>query len=45
METESGIRIATDPYDAGCGYPVKDVEAEIAQPVVTVTLSPEEFTL
>ena len=30
METESGIRIATDPYDAGCGYPVKDVEAEIA---------------
>ena len=30
METESGIRIATDPYDAGCGYQVKDVEAEIA---------------
>ena len=30
METESGIRIATDPYDTGCGYPVKDVEAEIA---------------
>ena len=30
METESGIRIVMDPYDAGCGYPVKPVEAEIA---------------
>ena len=29
METESGVRIVTDPYDAGCGYPVKDVEADI----------------
>lgn len=30
METENGIRIATDPYDAGCGYPVNPVEADIA---------------
>jgi L-ascorbate metabolism protein UlaG (beta-lactamase superfamily) len=30
METENGTRIVTDPYDAGCGYPVKPVEAEIA---------------
>ena len=30
METENGVRIVTDPYDAGCGYPIKDVEAEIA---------------
>ena len=30
METESGIRIVTDPYDAGCGYPVRTVEADIA---------------
>ena len=30
METENGIRIVTDPYDAGCGYPVRPVEAEIA---------------
>ena len=29
-ETENGVRIVTDPYDAGCGYPVKPVEAEIA---------------
>ena len=30
METETGFRIVTDPYDAGCGYPVKPVEADIA---------------
>ena len=30
METENGTRIVTDPYDAGCGYPVQPVEAEIA---------------
>lgn len=30
METENGIRIVTDPYDAGCGYPVRPVEAGIA---------------
>lgn len=30
METENGVRIVTDPYDAGCGYPVRPVEAEIA---------------
>jgi len=30
LETESGVRIVTDPYDAGCGYPVQPVEAEAA---------------
>lgn len=30
METEKGIRIVTDPYDAECGYPIQPVEAEIA---------------
>ena len=29
METENGFRIVTDPYDAGCGYPIKPVEAEV----------------
>ena len=28
LETESGVRIVTDPYDAGCGYPVQPVEAD-----------------
>ena len=28
IETESGWRIVTDPYDAGTGYPVKQVEAD-----------------
>ena len=30
METENGVQIVTDPYDAGCGYPVRPVKAEIA---------------
>ena len=30
IETESGVRIVTDPYDAGCGYPVQNVTADIA---------------
>ena len=30
IETESGLRIATDPYDAGCGYPVRKIPADIA---------------
>lgn len=30
IETESGVRIVTDPYDASCGYPVKEVTADIA---------------
>ena len=30
IETESGVRIATDPYDAGCGYPLRPVTADIA---------------
>ena len=25
---ESGFRIVTDPYDAGCGYPVRKIEAD-----------------
>ena len=29
LETESGVRIVTDPYDAGCGFPVKNPTAEI----------------
>ena len=30
IETESGMRIVTDPYDAGCGYPVKKLKADAA---------------
>ena len=30
IETESGFRIVTDPYDATCGYPVHPVEADVA---------------
>ena len=30
IETESGVRIATDPYDEGCGYPLRKVTADIA---------------
>ena len=29
IETESGISLVTDPYDAGCGYPVHNVRADI----------------
>ena len=30
IETESGVRIVTDPYDAGCGYPVRQTAADVA---------------
>ena len=30
IETESGVRIVTDPYDAGCGYPIRSLEADVA---------------
>ncbi len=30
IETESGVRIVTDPYDAGCGYPVRQISADVA---------------
>ena len=30
IETESGVRIVTDPYDAGCGYPVRPITADVA---------------
>ena len=30
IETESGVRIVTDPYDAGCGYPLQAICADIA---------------
>ena len=30
IETENSVRIATDPYDAGCGYPVRKVTADVA---------------
>ena len=30
IETESGVRIVTDPYDAGCGYPVRAITADLA---------------
>ena len=30
IETESGVRIVTDPYDAGCGYPLQQVTADAA---------------
>lgn len=28
IETESGIRIVTDPYGEGCGYPVRKLKAD-----------------
>ena len=28
LVTESGYRIATDPYDASCGYPIERVQAD-----------------
>ena len=28
IETESGMRIVTDPYGEGCGYPVKKIRAD-----------------
>ena len=30
IETENGFRIVTDPYDAGCGYPIRQVRADTA---------------
>ena len=30
IETESGVRIVTDPYDAGCGYPLRKTAADVA---------------
>ena len=30
IETESGVRIVTDPYDAACGYPLRKVTADAA---------------
>ena len=30
IETESGVRIVTDPYDASCGYPLRKVTADVA---------------
>ena len=30
METEKGMRIVTDPYDEGCGYPVQRIKADAA---------------
>ena len=30
METEKGMRIVTDPYDEGCGYPVQKIRADAA---------------
>ena len=30
IETENGMRIVTDPYDAGCGYPVRKIRADTA---------------
>ena len=28
IETESGFRIVTDPYDSSCGYPIEPVKAD-----------------
>lgn len=28
IENERGVRIVTDPYDAGCGYPIQKVTAD-----------------
>ena len=30
IETESGMRIVTDPYGEGCGYPVRKIQADTA---------------
>ena len=30
IETESGMRIVTDPYGDGCGYPVRKLKADTA---------------
>ena len=30
LETESGYRIATDPYDSSCGYPAQVLKADAA---------------
>ena len=30
IETEGGVRIVTDPFDASCGYPLKQIEADVA---------------
>ena len=30
IETESGLRIVTDPYGEGCGYPVRKLKADTA---------------
>lgn len=30
IETESGMRIVMDPYDAGTGYPVQKIRADVA---------------
>ena len=30
METENGMRIVTDPYGEGCGYPMRKVKADAA---------------
>ena len=30
IETESGMRIVTDPYGEGCGYPVRKLQADAA---------------
>ena len=30
IETESGMRIVTDPYGEGCGYPVRKIRADAA---------------
>ena len=30
LETESGMRIVTDPYDGSCGYPVRKLKADAA---------------
>ena len=30
IETEKGVRIVTDPYDGSCGYPLRQVRADVA---------------
>ena len=30
IETESGLKIVIDPYDASCGYPVEKLTADVA---------------
>ena len=39
LEMANGMRLVTDPYDAGCGYPVMPLEADAywCHTIITIT--------